>query len=36
MYNDYLESFGKNLKANFLFGEPPDGLQDWNRLGKVE
>lgn len=36
MYNDYLESFGKYLKAICLFGELPDGLQDWKRLGKVE
>ena len=36
IYNDYSESFGKNLKANCLFGEPPNGLQHWKRLGKVE
>ena len=34
MYNDYSKSFGKNLKANIC--KPPDGLQDWRRLGKVE
>ena len=28
MYNDYSKSFGNNLNANYLFGEPPDGLQD--------
>ena len=28
MYNDYLESFGKYLKAICLFGELLDGLQD--------
>ena len=37
IYNDYSESIGKiNLKANCLFHEPPDGLQDWKRLGELE
>ena len=34
MYNDYSKSFGNNLNANYLFGEPPDGLQDWKKVRK--